>query len=100
MLKKIVMLCAAVIFSINAFADMNDKTNAKIIEVYINSGGTMLIKVEGINGYLALGKVGNRTAEIMYSTALSAKVSTQNNLWIRYYDVAEGHPTVGIISIK
>lgn len=94
-----IIILFGVLFASGANADMHDKGAATIEEVYVNSGGTMLIRVGGISGYLSLGTVGDKYAEIMYSTALAAKISNQSNLWIRYYDT-EGYPSVGIISIK
>lgn len=90
----------ASIVSSSAFAAMHDKRGTRITEVYINSTGAMLIQAEGIPGYLSLGSVGNKTAEVMYSTALAAKLSNHTNVWVRYWDATQGYPTVGIISAQ
>ena len=88
------------LFTLSAHAEMHDLGSASISQVYINSGGVMLMQVPGVSGYLSIGKVGDKTSEILYSTALAAKLSNQTNLWIRYWDSAEGYPSVGIIAIK
>lgn len=97
---KIAALMSVMFISISVNAAMHDKYGAKITEVYINSSGSMIIQIEGVSGYLALGSVGNKVAELMYSTALAAKLSGQSNLWIRYRDATKGYPIVGIISIQ
>ena len=80
---------------------MLDKHNAKITVAYINSGGQYLIQVEGISGWIALGKAGDPIADALYSTALTAKVSNQSNVWIRYWTSDNGgHSQIGIISLK
>lgn len=100
-ISKVVLVALIWAFlSSSAFAEMRDKRGTKITEVYINSGGSMIIQVEGVSGYLTLGTVGNKTAEIMYSTALAAKLSSHSNVWVRYWDAVEGFPTVGIISLQ
>lgn len=94
------VLSAFSFLSLNVSAEMHDKHGASIEQVYINSGGVMLVQVSGVAGYLSIGKVGDKTSEVLYSTALAAKLSNQSNLWIRYWDAAEGYPSVGIIAIK
>jgi hypothetical protein len=88
------------LLSFSASAEMRDKHGSSIEQVYINSDGVMLVQVSGVVGYLSIGKVGDKTAEIMYSTALAAKLSNQSNLWIRYWDAVDGYPSIGIIAIK
>ncbi len=100
---KYILILALSIFSflsLNVSAEMHDKHGASIEQVYINSGGVMLMKIAGVSGYLSIGKSGDKTSEILYSTALAAKLSNQTNLWIRYWDAVEGYPSVGIIAIK
>ena len=103
-LSVLIFTLWASLFTFSAHAEMHDLRNSSISEVYINDGGSgegvMLIKVPGVSGYLSIGKVGDKTSEILYSTALAAKLSNQTNLWIRYWDSAEGYPSVGIIAIR
>ena len=72
----------------------------KVSEVYINNQGAMLLKVDALSGYIKVGDTGNKTAEVMYSTALAAKLANKENVWIRYWDTESGFPTLGIISIR
>jgi len=82
-------------------AEMLDKYNAKITIVYVNNNGVYLIQVAGVSGWISLGEAGDPIADALYSTALTAKVSNQSNLWIRYWTNASGgYPTIGIISIR
>ncbi|MBB3059894.1 hypothetical protein [Microbulbifer rhizosphaerae] len=97
---RVALMLALLFSSIDVLADMHDKSGARITEVYINNAGVMLIQVEGVSGYLSIGEVGEKAAEVMYSTALAAKLSGQSNIWIRYWDVVNGYPSVGIISLK
>jgi hypothetical protein len=80
---------------------MLDKYHAKVTVTYINSGGQYLIKVEGVSGWIALGKAGDPITDALYSTALTAKVSSQSNVWIRYWTSDNGgHAKIGIISLQ
>lgn len=94
-----ILLTISLLFSFNAYSEMHDLYNTKITEVYINNGGTMLIRANGVSGYISLGIAGDKTAEILYSTALAAKLS-QQNVWVRYWDSENSFPVIGIISIK
>ena len=97
-----VLFCSvlALLLTLSACAEMHDLSSASISQVYINSSGVMLMQVPGVSGYLSIGKVGNKTSELLYSTALAAKLSKQTNLWIRYWDSSGEYPFVGIIAIK
>ncbi|GAB6094382.1 hypothetical protein JCM14469_06340 [Desulfatiferula olefinivorans] len=97
-LIRIIVVLFFISFSESAFADKHDLRDILLHGVYINSGGMMLIRVEGL-GYLSLGQVGNKTAEMMYATALAAKIS-QQSVWIRYWDTEEQYPSVGIICVN
>jgi hypothetical protein len=98
---KTLLFLTLFIVSTFSSAEMLDKYNTKITVVYINSGGQYLMQVEGISGWLALGKAGDPIADALYSTALTAKVSNQQKVWVRYWTNANGgHPSVGIITIK
>ncbi len=103
-LQKVVIL-TSIILSIlicqSAFAgERIDQRGAKIITVYINLNGLMLMKITDGPGWLSIGTAGNPTADAMYSAALAAKLSGQSNLWIRYVIQESGYPTVSIISIE
>lgn len=100
MKKLLSFIFVLITLSSSAYAGKNDIHGAKITEVYINSEGVMLMRVDSLPTYLSIGKVGNKSSELMYSTALAAKLSGQSNLWVRYWDAAQGFPTVGIISVK
>lgn len=90
----------ASLLTLSANSEMHDLNGASISQVYINSGGVMLMQVPGVSSYLSIGKVGDKTSEMLYSTALAAKLSNQTNLWIRYWDSSEDYPSIGIIAIK
>lgn len=96
---KIAMFVSVMFTSVYANADMHDKRDTKINEVYVNKDGLMMIKIEGVTGYMTLGSAGDKAAEMMYSTALAAKISGQSNVWVRYWDATSGYATVDIVSI-
>lgn len=81
-------------------AAQKDYTGSKITRVYINSGNELLMRVDKADGWLKIGKVGDKRAEMMYSTALAAYLS-KSTIWLRIWD----HPgtkydDVRIISLQ
>ncbi|MDM3869728.1 hypothetical protein QSV34_00030 [Porticoccus sp. W117] len=99
LLPRLIAFFLAMALSLVCLADKVDVSDVEITEVYINSGGLMLMKIEGVTGWLEIGHVGNANAEAIYSTVLAAKMAKQN-IWIRYWTQGDDYPTVGIISIK
>ncbi len=79
----------------------HDKTGATLERVYVNGSGDYLIMVEGVSGWMSIGKAGNPAADAMYMTALQAKLANESNLWIRYWTSDEDkYPSVGIICVN
>ncbi|MDM3872680.1 hypothetical protein QSV34_15110 [Porticoccus sp. W117] len=96
---KAIVFALTIIFSNICVAEMVDVSDVEIVEVYINSAGRMLMKIEGVPEWLEIGHAGNPAADALYSTALAAKLAKQN-IWIRYWTQGDDFSTVGIISVR
>ncbi len=103
-MKLLTLFCMLVgsIYANGAYADKYDKFSTMVTSIYINSSGLMIIEVDGVDGYLSLGTVEEKYAQVMYSTALAAKLSNTNTVRVRYYDAVDGQdfPTVSIVQIN
>ena len=93
------MLSVFLLFSGFCVADSVDVNDVEITDVYANSAGTLLIKIDGLSEWLEIGQAGVAAADALYSTALAAKLAGKK-ITIRYWTQAEGLSTVGYIIIK
>ncbi|UTW46452.1 hypothetical protein KFE80_06125 [bacterium SCSIO 12696] len=96
---KAFIVALSLILSSTCLAESVDVSDVEIVEVYINSTGRMLMKIEGLPEWLEIGHAGNPPADALYSTALAAKLAKQK-IWIRYWTQGDDFSTVGIISVR
>ncbi|MCG7550818.1 hypothetical protein [Pseudoalteromonas sp. Of7M-16] len=102
MLKKVIpgLIFALTLPTFQASAAQKDDYSTKITRVYINSSDELLMKIDSSDEWMLIGKVGNARAEMMYSTALAAKLSSAE-VWVRYWDhTGSKYSDVRIISVQ
>ena len=57
----------------------------KVDALYINAGGTVLIGLPFVSGWLTLGNItDNDIVKTMYSMALAAKTTADDKVWVRW----------------
>ncbi|ESP93349.1 MULTISPECIES: hypothetical protein [Pseudoalteromonas] len=102
MIKKLIpsVIFAFSLLTFQAAAEQKNDFNAKITHVYINSYDDLLIRIDSSSDWIRLGKVGEKRAEMMYSTALAAKVAGAN-VWVRYWDYSDDkYSDIRIVSVQ
>ncbi len=96
--RSLILYLALTAISLSAQAFEQDYS-AKIISAYVNSGGLVLIKIDSNTSWLEVGQAGDPVVDVMYSTALAAKVSERTDVWVRWIPQSAGYPKVTIVSI-
>ncbi|AOT08517.1 hypothetical protein [Pseudoalteromonas luteoviolacea] len=102
MIKKIIptLMLALSLPAFQAMAGDQNDYNAKVTHAYINSSGALIMRIDSHNQWITLGQVGDKRAEMMYSTALAAKIANAN-VWVRYWDHSgDKYSDIKIISVQ